>query len=114
MSASFYHTLPTQKHLRLLSLQPLSSGHDISVLIETTEIDSLPEYEALSYVWGDVNDIHEIICNGSLLTVTASLYSALQHLRHLYEARKMWIDALCINQSNPEGPRSSLRTLKGT
>ncbi|ORY12590.1 heterokaryon incompatibility, partial [Clohesyomyces aquaticus] len=74
----------------------------ISVQIESSEIDSLPKYEALSYVWGDTNNSRSIQCNESSLTVTESLYSALNSLRRQEEARLMWIDAICINQDDLE------------
>ncbi|KAH7064195.1 heterokaryon incompatibility protein-domain-containing protein [Paraphoma chrysanthemicola] len=102
MSAPLYSRLPTRRHIRLLSLLPLSSGPEITVQTLNREIDSLPTYEALSYVWGDVTNTHSIKCNESHLTVTECLHSALHHLRQPENARMMWIDAICINQDDLE------------
>jgi ankyrin repeat protein len=60
------------------------------------------EYEALSYTWGSPNKLHEIEINGKRLPVTKNLFEALQHLRNQYQDRILWIDAICIDQSNTE------------
>jgi hypothetical protein len=44
-------------------------------------LDNSPEYEALSYVWGDSSDRREIEVKGKALPVTLSLAMAIQHLR---------------------------------
>jgi ankyrin repeat protein len=59
-------------------------------------------YEALSYTWGGTDKTAIIEVNGRHLAVTANLYSALKHLRLQEEDRIMWIDAVCINQEDPE------------
>jgi hypothetical protein len=58
-----------------------------------------PQYEALSYTWGDPNDLEDIIINGLKIKVRANLYSALRHLR-TKEPRVLWADAICIDQGN--------------
>ncbi|KAJ4014223.1 hypothetical protein NW766_006475 [Fusarium irregulare] len=64
------------------------------------EEESMMPYEALSYVWGNQNTPCEIIVDGKMLSVTISLYDALCHLRQPHEDRILWVDALCIDQSN--------------
>jgi hypothetical protein len=60
-------------------------------------------YEALSYTWGDFNPTEEIFINGRLFLVTPNLKSALQNLRSdnmsTKGIRTLWIDAICIDQS---------------
>jgi hypothetical protein len=41
-----------------------------------------------------------ISCNGNEVQVTKNLYEALRRLRRESEERTLWIDALCINQSD--------------
>ena len=65
-----------------------------------------PKYEALSYTW--CTPLHPetayIATAGSpsfsTLLVRKSLASALRHLRYPDRPRTMWIDAICINQSD--------------
>jgi hypothetical protein len=60
----------------------------------------MPEYEALSYTWGDERIKKPITSSGHPMLVTANLHSALKHLRHEDKPRVLWADALCINQAD--------------
>lgn len=65
-----------------------------------------PKYEALSYTW--CTPLHPETAyiatagssSSSTLLVRKSLASALRHLRYPDRPRTMWIDAICINQSD--------------
>lgn len=72
-----------------------------------------PDYEVLSYAWGPPGAEEEIhvlkpsapstgTSSFSLgcLAVRANLAAALRHLRYRDRERRLWIDALCINQSS--------------
>ena len=59
------------------------------------------EYDALSYCWGAQAFSHSIRCNGVVYPITTNLFHALQQLRHETDDRNLWIDALCINQYDP-------------
>ncbi|CAN9295349.1 unnamed protein product [Alternaria alternata] len=61
--------------------------------------DTIP-YEALSYTWGGTDKNFTVTVNGEYLDVTKNLYLALQHLRSDSIDRVLWIDAICIDQSN--------------
>ncbi|KAF7932669.1 uncharacterized protein EAE98_003968 [Botrytis deweyae] len=57
-------------------------------------------YEALSYQWGSPRDRQMIFINGQKCLVRANLWSALNQLRNEHTERILWVDALCINQSD--------------
>jgi hypothetical protein len=60
-------------------------------------------YVALSYVWGDKRDTTPIEVNGRQTFVTRNLGGALRVLREkqlLTQGYGVWVDALCIDQSN--------------
>ncbi|WYZ35468.1 hypothetical protein EsH8_X_000115 [Colletotrichum jinshuiense] len=65
-----------------------------------------PKYEALSYTWSSPLDPETayIVTEKSSpllnLPIRKNLASAFRHLRYLDKPRTMWIDALCINQSD--------------
>ncbi|RKK58750.1 hypothetical protein BFJ69_g17370 [Fusarium oxysporum] len=61
---------------------------------------SLIQYEALSYCWGSNLLTSTITVNEKVLFITENLAEALQHLRGMDEDRILWIDAICIDQSN--------------
>jgi hypothetical protein len=56
-------------------------------------------YEALSYAWGDTAKTKQILLNNRRFLVTENLFIALQHLRLEDEDRILWIDAICIDQT---------------
>ena len=61
------------------------------------------DYIALSYVWGDTHTKQEIFVNGISMQVTHNLEAALRRLRdccRIKQGFKVWVDAICINQSN--------------
>jgi hypothetical protein len=57
-------------------------------------------YEALSWAWGDLRYKKELRIGNSTLHIPANLEPALQQLRHEKRSLDLWIDALCINQSD--------------
>lgn len=62
---------------------------------------SITNYEALSYTWGSPEDgVREIRLGGKPFDVRINLWWALDHLRYPDQPRILWIDALCIDQSN--------------
>ncbi|CAO2658200.1 Nn.00g059230.m01.CDS01 [Neocucurbitaria sp. VM-36] len=57
-------------------------------------------YDASSYVWGSPNKSQFIIITGAYLDVTPNLHAALLQLRDPLSPRILWIDAICINQTD--------------
>lgn len=70
------------------------------VRLSDFELDPLYQFTALSYVWGDTRSM-VIICVDNLeFKVTHNLFHALRDLRDVAQSRLLWIDAICINQSD--------------
>jgi Heterokaryon incompatibility protein (HET) len=57
-----------------------------------------PDYEAISYTWGDMTATDFIQVNGRLLPVTSNCALTLIRLRYTNKPRLIWIDAICIDQ----------------
>jgi hypothetical protein len=85
---------------RLLTVLPGSGSQLISCRLNGHNIDTAPAFEALSYVWGDLNDRLDIFVNNEVFAVTRNLYAALRRLRLPDKRRIVWIDAICINQKD--------------
>ncbi|WYZ43194.1 hypothetical protein EsH8_VI_000893 [Colletotrichum jinshuiense] len=64
--------------------------------------DGILPYEALSYTWGIPDLSFHIELNGKRLGITNNLYTALRQLRSDDQDRILWVDAVCIDQSNPK------------
>ena len=62
------------------------------------------DYIALSYVWGDPRNLHEIELNGQRFSITSNLYQALLCLWKSFEIQQLkldiWIDAIYVNQED--------------
>ena len=109
-SQSCYTSLSkTAKEIRLLHLWPVLHPHDgklqctLSPAVLGSSPSDTPSYEALSYMWGEPDDLGiQIWVNGSLFAVRENLWHALQVLRlkERGEDTGLWIDALCINQDD--------------
>lgn len=87
--------------LRLLEIVPADClGEDIVCRLRVTTMPSAGQYDALSYTWGDASYRRFIHLNGKRVPVTANLWNALRYLRRTDSVRVVWVDALCINQTN--------------
>ncbi|KAF9877389.1 HET-domain-containing protein [Colletotrichum karsti] len=72
---------------------------ECDILHESLDQPTQP-YEALSYTWGNPDRNQRISVNGSTLAITSSLLWTLIHLRYKDEDRILWIDGICIDQTN--------------
>ena len=87
--------------IRLLALQKSpSEDAPIECDLYFCKLDNPPRYEAVSYIWGDPDITREITLQGSTFRVTENLHNVLCRLRQRQTERILWIDAICINQSN--------------
>lgn len=89
-----------RSEVRLLSLHPGSWDDGIQCDIKHASLDSNPDYEALSYTWGELTDLRSITMGGHIVEVRSNLEIALRYLRSQNETRTLWIDAVCINQED--------------
>ncbi|RYN98107.1 hypothetical protein AA0120_g2721 [Alternaria tenuissima] len=126
------------ENLRLIYLHP--GGFDDMIyctIYHANILDRRPqtEYIALSYVWGDATQTHPIqLCYHQLSTsetactwpsvpspgvdrykpfqATTNLEKALRHLRDRTSERILWVDAICINQSDSEEKLSQIQFMQ--
>ncbi|KAF5639649.1 het-domain protein [Fusarium sp. NRRL 52700] len=93
----------------------LPGGHDkpLQCRLGVANLADRPVYEALSYCWGDPMQTREIHLNQKPFAVTTNLHSALSKLRYADRSRKLWIDALCINQRDSAERSQQLLLMKG-
>jgi hypothetical protein len=86
--------------IRLLELHAGDFDDDIRCSIHMTRLSEDPEYEAISYVWGDASITESVDCEGRHLDITVNLAGALRQLRLEGSSRILYADAICINQQN--------------
>lgn len=112
-----YDPLPSPRSIRLLEWPSETvPTRELRCKLRVVEIDSvvLPPYSALSYSWGGLAHADEtpiddlsslltntIVCDDGVLRITGNAHDALAELRWRGRAALLWIDGVCIDQSNP-------------
>ncbi|KAF2848775.1 HET-domain-containing protein [Plenodomus tracheiphilus IPT5] len=96
-----------KKEIRLLHLAARdsqapnkSSIPSIECTFSIVSLDDHPTYEALSYVWGTPQKTQTININDTPIPITDNLHNALTQLQLPSQPRTLWVDAVCINQTN--------------
>ncbi|PSN60268.1 hypothetical protein BS50DRAFT_579418 [Corynespora cassiicola Philippines] len=95
-----YQPFSRLREIRLVTILPDKPPTAIRGKLSHVDMNSNPHYECLSYAWGAGDGEEQITIDGFSFLVSSTLLVALEHLRHPSEARKMWIDAICINQTD--------------
>jgi hypothetical protein len=108
-----YLPLEIQKNeIRVLHLDPGKDDDRICIRLQHIRPGFMEQYEALSYVWGTASSMQTVRVNGTHdLTITENLDLVLRHLRLLKRSRVLWIDAVCINQSDLEERRQQVQMM---
>ncbi|KAF9878218.1 hypothetical protein CkaCkLH20_04256 [Colletotrichum karsti] len=118
MPAYQYEPLSSPDSIRLLLLQP-SDARDAELkgsLLNTTlaecDYDLIDSYTALSYVWGSSEKPCQILLDDMAFAITRSLNDALSDMRDATRLRRIWADAVCINQEDIPERNSQVLIMK--
>jgi hypothetical protein len=90
--------------IRILCLEPGVADDPLVGYLQAVLLDSDPQYEATSYCWGATATTHQIMLRrrgkNRVLQVASSLFGMLLRFRLPDETRRIWVDAICIDQMN--------------
>ena len=95
-----YKVLPNDHSIRVLIVEPGSDGFELQTRLKVVDLDSKPQYEAMSYTWGDPKDQTPLKVQNSTVQIPRNLEDALKRLRYPDRRRYIWADAVCINQDD--------------
>src|SRR5438045_7672310 len=100
LNSKLYGRLELEK--KEICLIKLHLDHKVSceLFIVSLQDSPHPQYEALSYVWGNAAETLPIEVNQQEFNVMTNLYSALHHIRLEDGERVLWINAISINQND--------------
>ena len=88
--------------IRLLILNPGHLNDTLSATLVHNSLDDLQHlsYETVSYAWGDASLRSCLQIDNVILDIPASASAVLHQVRLRHKPRKLWIDAICINQAD--------------
>lgn len=104
-----------RREIRVFTLGPGYPQDDLAGILDTApfgpEQGLAPDFEALSYTWGDMSEPGSVtmVTRGdpptepvpaTVVKISRNLVDALRHLRLPSRPRTMWIDSICINQDD--------------
>ncbi|KAK1833037.1 heterokaryon incompatibility protein-domain-containing protein [Podospora conica] len=94
---------PSKREIRLLHLSkhPRRGNLD-KYRLSVFAFEDAPPFFALSYVWGSSEERTEIGVEGIPVPVTTNLAAALDHVWNAPGCEYLWVDAICINQSDTD------------
>lgn len=72
------------------------------------------QYHAISYVWGDPTPCTTIYLDKSQLSIGKHLSDVLRNIRSPEEPLNLWIDAICINQSDTGERNTQVQDMANT
>jgi hypothetical protein len=102
------------QEVRLLVLRPGEYSDQLRCDIIHVNLEDEPEYDAVSYTWSSNNEEttlpRSINCGISkYISITANCDTALRQLRRRGLKQRLWIDAVCINQTNNDERNHQVR-----
>lgn len=95
------------RDIRILTLLPGEEDKPIVCELATERLVGGSQFDALSYAWGQAGDANHKITirlvgqktnNDTPVAVLPNLFNALKNLRLTSQRRRLWVDAICINQ----------------
>ncbi|KAJ5636377.1 uncharacterized protein N7484_009690 [Penicillium longicatenatum] len=98
-----YESLSSSDHIRVATIHPGRFSDDIVIDLDHVTLKSAPKYETVSYKWERSQSLRPIYVGHdkfSNIFIRENLVTALAYLRYPHKPRVMWVDVLCIDQSN--------------
>ncbi|KAF7888693.1 uncharacterized protein EAF02_003234 [Botrytis sinoallii] len=107
------HTGLAKSKFRLLHLKSGTGNQQLCATIRVEPMDSAAAkgYICLSYVWGTEISTERIKVDDSEVSIHASLLTCLRHVRNPHHPLVLWIDALCVDQNDPDEIASQIANL---
>jgi hypothetical protein len=109
-----YTPLNDPDSIRILILEPGRWADPLKARLEERKFqDATTPYEALSYAWGafSLSSGKRIQIQDSTMPITSNLDEALRSLRLEQSQRVLWVDFVCINQSDLQERVSQVRMM---
>ncbi|KAJ9655319.1 hypothetical protein H2198_005774 [Neophaeococcomyces mojaviensis] len=106
-----YQQLVEEKQeIRLLEVLPNTDDGLINCRLQTVSLHE-HDFVALSYQWGPADSLHDIFVNGQRCQVRQNLWEFLIVASERASHMLLWVDTLCINQTDLEERNEHVRIM---
>ncbi|KAI1327249.1 heterokaryon incompatibility protein-domain-containing protein [Xylariaceae sp. FL0255] len=100
--------------IRLLSSQV--DGDQVTWSLSQVSLDEAGDshvlkFDALSYVWGDLTHMFDLVLGNQKLQIHQNLHEALPYLARRRDPRPIFVDAVCINQRDEKEKIAQIRQM---
>jgi hypothetical protein len=86
---------------RTLTLLPSCDEHSIiKCVLDIVSLDEHPQYEAISYAWGNLGHLAPVKVGERIWNIPLNLEACLRQFRNQTKSRTLWVDALCVSQTD--------------
>ncbi|KAI1405950.1 heterokaryon incompatibility protein-domain-containing protein [Hypoxylon fuscum] len=99
-----HQPLSSSAQTRVIVLEPsLDASAPLHCTIDELRVEVDEEFHAVSYTWDKPNFTESLIVDQSFrLGITPNLRDALRRFRLPFSPRRLWVDAVCINQKDED------------
>ncbi|VUC25577.1 unnamed protein product [Clonostachys rosea] len=87
---------PSSSEFRLLELMPGLEDEKVWCILVDSALYNKPSYEAPSYLWGNQQDLRQILLGDALFSVTSNLEAALRHLLQVQKMTIVYSQSSCV------------------
>lgn len=93
---------------------PISASLQVTALSLGSSLSATPllEWDAVSYAWEGQDASECILVDGRPLRVTKNVLNVIRDLRHPERKRSLWIDAVCINQTDMQEKSHQIQQMR--
>ncbi|KAF1970405.1 HET-domain-containing protein, partial [Bimuria novae-zelandiae CBS 107.79] len=99
--------------IRLLKLHRRVPFFEVSAELVSCAIEEAPTYYAISYVWSyGRQDFRTITLNGMSFKIRRNVYDILNRCSSFLGPQTIWIDTICIDQSNNDEKTFQVRAMQ--
>jgi hypothetical protein len=100
-----------ERNIRLVRLQKRNPLAEMNCSLIEHPLAEAPAYEAISYTWGSGPKDHLVFLDGRWLPTSQKVRQILEGRASYWTERWLWIDSLCIDQTNSQEKNSQVRIM---